>query len=126
MYGLTVEQKSIVESARSIAKDDIAPHAELTDEEGRYPAESMQALRREGFLGLLVPGEQGGMGQDLRVMAAVIEEIARACSSTALCFLVHLAGGATYAASNPPKEDLLQAVARGEHVSTLALGEFGS
>lgn len=126
MYGLKEGQKTILERVRIIAREDISPHAEVTDDEGRYPAESMEALRREGFLGLLVPDEQGGMGQDLRLMAAVLEEIARVCSSTALCYLVHLAGGETYRASHPPREELQRAVARGEHVSTLALGEFGS
>jgi alkylation response protein AidB-like acyl-CoA dehydrogenase len=66
------------------------------------------------------------MGQDLRTMVAVVEEIARECASTALCYLVHLAGAAAYAAAEPPMEDLLLATGKGKHLSSLALGEFGS
>jgi alkylation response protein AidB-like acyl-CoA dehydrogenase len=96
------------------------------DAQSQYPKEAMGALRRGGFLGLMIPEGYGGRGQDLGTMAAVLEEISKVCASTALCYLVHLGGAAAYAAANPPKEDLLRATAAGEHLSTLALGEFGS
>jgi len=126
MYGLTDSQKEIVEKTRTITADSIAPYAAKTDSESRYPIESMNAIKGAGLLGLLVPENYGGMDQDLRTMVAVLEVIAKECSSTALCYLVHLAGSAAYAASDPPKENLLRAVARGDHLSALALGEFGS
>lgn len=126
MYRLTDKGRTIVERARAITSESIAPHASRIDEEATYPQESIEALAQGGFMGLIVPEEFGGMGQDSSVMVAVIEQIARTCSSTALCYLVHLAGTAAYAAAKPPREDLLRSAAAGEHVSTLALGEFGS
>lgn len=126
MYELATEQRSIVDTIRSTTEEAITPYAERTDAESRFPVESMDALRREGFMGLLVAKEYGGMGEDLRTMVAVVEEIATVCSSTALCYVLHLAGVSTYTAARPPAEDLLRATANGEHVSTLALGEFGS
>lgn len=126
MYNLTIEQHAIVDKASTVTEEAIAPHSARTDAESRYPEESMDALRREGFMGLLIPEEFGGMGEDLRTMVAVVEEISKVCSSTALCYVLHLAGVATYTAAEPPVEDLLQATASGEHMSTLALGEFGS
>lgn len=126
MHPGTEVSDDVIELTRSIAKREIAPHAADVDARSRFPEESMNALRRAGLLGLLVPRKLGGMGEGVRAMTGVLEEIARECSSTALCYLVHLAGAATYAASDPPKDDLLRAVARGEHLSSLALGEFGS
>jgi alkylation response protein AidB-like acyl-CoA dehydrogenase len=126
MHELTGEQQAIVEKARSIAVEGVAPHASTIDAESRFPEDSIDALRREGYLGLTVSSEFGGMGQGLRTMVAVLEEIAKECASTALCYLVHLAGAAAYAAAEPPREDLLRATAKGEHFSSLALGEFGS
>jgi alkylation response protein AidB-like acyl-CoA dehydrogenase len=126
MYRLNSEQQRLVDKAHAIAVDVIGPHATEVDAEARFPEEAMEALRREGFLGLLIPAELGGVGQDLRVMVAVLEEIARECASTALCYLVHLAGVATYDASQPGMTDLLRAAAQGKHLSSLALGEFGS
>ncbi len=125
-YNLTDEQHSTIEQIPSIAAQTIAHHAADVDVQARYPKELMDAIRKAGFLALLVPTELGGMGQGLRTMVAVLEEIARECSSTALCYLVHLGGTATYSASDPPTEDLLRSVAKGEHMSSLALGEFGS
>jgi alkylation response protein AidB-like acyl-CoA dehydrogenase len=126
MAPLNSSQVEIAERTRSIAVEGIAPYAEQTDDRSEFPSESMEALREAGLLGLLVAQEHGGMGEGLATMAAVIEEIAKACSSTALTYLVHLAAGAAYAAAEPPRDDLLRAVASGDHLGTLALGEFGS
>jgi alkylation response protein AidB-like acyl-CoA dehydrogenase len=126
MNELIREQSDIIEKARSISKGIIASNAGNVDENSEFPKASLDALGEAGFLGLMVPKEYGGMGQGLRTMAAVLEEIAKECSSTALCYLVHLGGAAAYAAAEPPKEGLLRAVAQGRHLSTLALGEFGS
>ena len=126
MYRLSREQMEVVARARDIAERVVGPGAEKTDAESAYPAESMNALAREGFMGLLVPREYGGMGQGLRVMAAVLDEIAQRCGSTAICYKMHLSGASAYVASANPMPDLLRAVARGEHVSTLAWSEFAS
>lgn len=126
MYRLEPEQQLLVKKVRAIAADEIGPHAAEVDAESRFPEEAMAALGREGFFGLLIPTELGGMGQDLRTMVGVLEEIAQECASTALCYLVHVAGAATYDASQPEMADLLRDAARGKHLSSLALGEFGS
>lgn len=118
--------EEIVDKARLVSVNEVAPLAAEIDEESRFPKESMEALRGAGLFGLMVPSEYGGMGEGLRTMTAVVEEIAKACSSTALTYLVHLAAGAAYAAAEPKREDLLRAVGNGNHLGTLALGEFGS
>lgn len=126
MYRLSQEQIETVDRAREIADRVIGPGAERADTESAYPQESMDALAREGFLGLMVPTEYGGMGQGPRVMAAVLDEVAQRCASTAMCYKMHLCGVVGYVASANPMPDLLRAVARGEHVSTLAWSEFAS
>ena len=126
MYRLSHEQGDVVDRAREIAENVIGPGAAKADAESTYPEESMNVLAREGFMGLLVPREYGGMGQGPRVMAAVLDEIAQRCASTAMCYMMHLCGVSAYVASANPMPDLLRAVARGEHVSTLAWSEFAS
>ena len=42
-----------------------------------------------GFMGLVVPSEYGGAGTDTISYAVVIEELARACASTALGVAAH-------------------------------------
>lgn len=126
MYRLTSEQQAIVEKAAKIADDVLKPQAGRADIEGKFPRESMQALAREGFLGLNVPTELGGMGQGLRVICAVLDELAQRCASTAMCFKMHLCAIAAYVAAVNRPDDVLRAAARGEHLTTLAWSEFGS
>ena len=126
MYRLNPEQEAVVDKVSGIADKVIGPNAEKSDVESTYPKESMDALAQAGFMGLMVPREHGGMGQGVRAMAAVVDEIAQRCASTAMCYKMHLSGVSAYAASANPMPDLLSAAARGEHVSTLAWSEFAS
>ena len=63
MYRLIEEQTALVEKARQIGDDVIAPHAAEVDRESRFPDEAMQALGEAGLLGLTVPAEYGGLGR---------------------------------------------------------------
>lgn len=126
MYGLSREQQEIVGRAAAIADEVVAPLAIQTDAEARFPREALNALAEAGLYGLTVPKEHGGMGEGLRTMCAVLDEIAQRCPSTAMIFKMHLAAVSTYAAAGERMADTLRAVANGEHLSTLAWSEAGS
>jgi alkylation response protein AidB-like acyl-CoA dehydrogenase len=126
MYRLTPDQQAIVNRAKEIADKEIAPHAARVDVESVYPQASMDALARAGFMGLTLSPEYGGMGHGMRVMAAVLDEIAQRCASTAMCYKMHLAAAAALAAGVTPPTRQLRAIGQGAHVSTLAWSEFGS
>jgi alkylation response protein AidB-like acyl-CoA dehydrogenase len=126
MYRLTPEQAAIVAQAREIADRAIAPHAAQVDAEESFPHDSFAALGEAGFLGLTVPTEHGGMGQGVRVACAVLDELAQRCPSTAMIYMMHLAGIACYTAAPERTAPLLQAAAEGGHLSTLAWSERGS
>ena len=126
MYRLTEEQQGVVDRATEIADSDILPHAARVDAESVYPREAMTALGSAGYWGLTVPSEFGGMGQGVRVMAAVLDQIAQRCASTAMCYKMHLSAIAAYAASPDNAGEYLRSAANGGHLSTLAWSEFGS
>lgn len=126
MYRLSPEQESIVAKARDIAAGIIATEAAEVDAQGRFPAEGMRALADAGLWGLLVPAELGGLGQGLRTLAAVVDEIAQRCASTAMIFMMHNCGVNCYLADPAKFETELRAAAAGEHLSTLAFSEKGS
>lgn len=126
MYRLTAEQAAFVARSRDIAENQIAPHAARVDETSAFPGESVRALAESGLLGLTIPPEFGGFGQGPRVVAAVVEEIARRCSSTAMIYMMHLAGVACYLAAPRKPETVLREAAAGRHLSTLAFSEKGS
>jgi len=126
MYRLSQEQQRIVAQVAAVADQSIAPHASRVDKEKTFPTESIAGLAKAGLLGLTVPSTSGGLGQDLRTMAAALDEIAQRCSSTAMVYLMHLCGVACYAAASDKTAPYLNAAARGEHLTTLAFSEKGS
>src|SRR5579883_2557425 len=90
MYGLNESARNLVAKAETVARDVLAKHAASVDEESRFPKESIAALGQSGLLGLCVSADLGGLGQGPRTFAAVAEELARACSSTAMIFVMHV------------------------------------
>jgi alkylation response protein AidB-like acyl-CoA dehydrogenase len=119
---------SLSNRLREVVRDHIAPHAEAVDREARWPAESMQALLEAGFGGLLAPEDVGGLGHGLLGLMQACEIIGGACTSTALCFGMHCVGTAVIAAkaTDYQRAEYLLPIARGEHITTLALSERGS
>ena len=67
----------------------IAERAAVADHNWAYPTANLSTLRAEGVLGLMVPTGCGGLGGDLRDLAAATFAIATACPSTALTFFFH-------------------------------------
>ncbi len=55
------------------------------DRDQAYPAEFVQALTKEGYLGALIPEDYGGLGLTLSAGAAILEEIHRAGGNAAAC-----------------------------------------
>jgi alkylation response protein AidB-like acyl-CoA dehydrogenase len=126
MYRLNADQQAVVDRAREVAERVIGPNAERVDAEAAFPRESIDALGKEGLLGLTIPTELGGMGQGMRVACAVLDEVAQRCASTAMIYLMHLCGIACYASAPTKTERYLRAAAKGDHLSTLAWSERGS
>jgi len=126
VYRLNNEQQPVVDAVRALADRAIGPYAERTDRESAFPREAVAALGAAGYLGLTVPAAFEGMGQNARVAAAVLDEIAQRCPSTAMVYLMHLCGVACYAAAPDKAGPYLEQAATGRHLSTLAFSERGS
>lgn len=65
------------------------PAADEVDREGRFPAETVTALRQAGLLGAMVPSTFGGPGASVREMAGVVSQLAEYCGSSALILAMH-------------------------------------
>ena len=118
----------IVERAEQIASSVIGPDAERVDREAVWPEQGLRALTAEGLGGLTVPVHFGGLGHGLLGLAVVTEAVGRACASTAMCFGIHCVGAAVIAAKATTLHQAryLRPIARGEHLTTLALSESGT
>ena len=109
----------------------IASSAPAVDRDGRFPEEGITALRESGLLALCVPPAFGGPGGGALEMVQVVEEVAGACASTAMVYVMHVVGAQTLAAGTEsaedgPKVDALTAIAAGRHLTTLVYSERGS
>ncbi|MDX2089323.1 MAG: acyl-CoA dehydrogenase family protein [Kofleriaceae bacterium] len=108
-----------LEAAAAIA----ATHAADVDR-GTFPTATLAAMRTSGLLGLVSATEVGGKGLGLAAAAAVVERLARECGSTAMVVCMHYCGTAVLEAHGP--RAVREAIAKGEHLTTLAFSELGS
>ena len=117
----------VVDRVRDISAKVIAPAAAEHDRAGDWPGSSIKALADAGLLGLTVPEELGGLGLGPSDFVAAVEELAGACASTAMIFVMHVCGTETIKQSALPRRDsVLSDIAGGKHLSTLAFSEKGS
>ena len=123
---LTEEQELIRKNIREFAEKHIEPIAAEIDENSRHPAELFRKLGEGGWMGIPLPAEYGGAGADFVTHTLVVEEVARACSSTGFTVSFH-AGiiGTTLAANGTPeqKKKYLVPLAGGEHMGAFMLTE---
>ena len=126
-YGLDAAGEKHLAKA-VLVRDVAAKHAADVDAKGRFPAESLAATAKEGLLGLCVAPAAGGAGERPRTFAAVVEELATACGSTAMVYVMHVAATQAIAASKTLKDRdaVLKEIAAGRHLTTLAFSEKGS
>lgn len=59
------------------------------DAKGRFPSETMQALKDEGLLGIQIPAELGGEGASIAEIAELCSVLGQACGSSAMIFAMH-------------------------------------
>ena len=118
------DQDTYRETLESIVEQVIRPAAARIDETGSFPSEAMKALAHNGLLGLISATEVGGSGHGLRAAVLAVERVARECGSTAMVLCMHYAGAAVIEAHGPRR--VRQAIAAGQHLTTLAFSESGS
>ncbi|BAJ26171.1 MULTISPECIES: acyl-CoA dehydrogenase family protein [Kitasatospora] len=125
LYRLGEEHEMLRESVRSLAEAKIAPFAAVVDEEGRFPAEALEALLAADLHAVHVPEEYGGAGADALATVLVIEEVARVCASSSLIPAVNKLGSlpVQLAGSEALKAKYLGALARGEGMFSYCLSE---
>jgi alkylation response protein AidB-like acyl-CoA dehydrogenase len=124
-YRLTDEQVLLRQAVRQLADDKIAPRAAEVDDTAEFPWDVYEALVRSGFHAVHIPEEYGGMGADAISGCIVVEEVARACASSALIPAVNKLGSMPIllAGSESVKKLVLPAIADGEAMISYALSE---
>ena len=78
-----------VEAVRRIAEEIVGPAADGVDREGRFPHETVAALRTARMMSACVPQDLGGFGCGLVELSDMCEALAQHCSSAAMVFAMH-------------------------------------
>ncbi|MHB8510570.1 MAG: acyl-CoA dehydrogenase family protein [Actinomycetota bacterium] len=76
-FELNEDQKTVQNVMRDFVRTKIKPVARQWEQEGRYPAEIIDEMKRMGLFGIAVPQAYGGLGLDMVSFAIVFEEISR-------------------------------------------------
>jgi butyryl-CoA dehydrogenase len=123
---LSPEHELLQRSVREFAVAEVMPHAKELDETGRFPRDILRKAAELGLTGIAIPQEFGGAGMDHLGYSIVIEEIARACASTAVILSVQnslFCDPILRFGTNQQKEKFLVPFARGEKIGCFALTE---
>jgi alkylation response protein AidB-like acyl-CoA dehydrogenase len=125
VYALREEHRELRAAVRQLAEDKIAPRAAEIDETGEFPHDVLGALVRAGFHAVHIPEQYGGAGADAVAATVVIEEVARACASSALIPAVNKLGTTPVllAGSEDLRQQVLRPVAEDGAMFSYALSE---
>lgn len=88
-FRLSEEQVAFRDLAAQFARDEMEPHARGWDEASIFPIDVLRAAARLGFAGIYVSEDHGGSGLTRLDAALIMEELSRACASTAAYISIH-------------------------------------
>jgi alkylation response protein AidB-like acyl-CoA dehydrogenase len=124
-YTVPQEHLDFRDTIREIAQQRIAPRAAEIDEQASYPHDLRQLLAEQDILGLPFETEHGGTGTGTLMLNMAVEEIAKACASTALILMIQELGTLPIKlfGSGELKDRFLPRCATGEWSPAFALSE---
>jgi alkylation response protein AidB-like acyl-CoA dehydrogenase len=124
-YALNDEQLSFREVVRQIAQERVAPRAAEIDEKAEYPHDLRKLLAEQDILGLPFEEEYGGTGTGALTLNIAVEELSKACASTALILMIQELGSLPIKlfGSEELKQRYLPRMASGEWSPAFALSE---
>ncbi len=86
----THQHEEITHLVRQIAKEKIAPQAMASDQQSIFPRTAIQVLGKAQLPALVLSEKEKGLGGGRVEFVSIIQEIAKACASTALVFTSHM------------------------------------
>ncbi|MFG2180812.1 acyl-CoA dehydrogenase family protein [Streptomyces abikoensis] len=125
----TADHEAFRETVRTFLAKEVTPHQERWEKDGIVSRDAWRAAGRQGLLGLAVPEEYGGGGnQDFRYSAVLAEEFARA-GAAGLAVQLHNDMVGPYLANLSTEEQKrrwLPGFCSGETISAIAMTEPGA
>jgi alkylation response protein AidB-like acyl-CoA dehydrogenase len=124
-YSLPQEFLDFRDTIRQMARERVAPRAAEIDEKAEYPRDVRELFAEHDLFGLPFETEHGGTGTGALMLNIAIEEIAKACASSALMLMVQELGTLPIKlfGSDELKQRILPRCASGEWTPAFALSE---
>src|SRR3954462_8822872 len=125
VYDLPQEHKDFRDTIRQIVDERVRPRAADIDRAGEYPWDVRKLLAEHDILALPFAPEFGGTGTGTLMLQVAVEEIARACASSALILMIQELGTLPISmfGSDELKERFLPKCASGEWSPAFCLSE---
>jgi acyl-CoA dehydrogenase len=125
VYDLPQEHKDFRATIRQIVDEKVRPRAAEIDATGEYPHDVRKLFAEQDMLALPFDEQYGGTGTGTLMLQIAVEEVAKACASSALILMVQELGTLPIAlfGSDELKDRLLPRCATGEWSPAFALSE---
>jgi alkylation response protein AidB-like acyl-CoA dehydrogenase len=122
------EETMILAVVRELVAEKVAPRAAEIDAAGEFPWDVKELFAQNDLLGIPIPADYGGLGGTFLTYVKVVEEIAKACASSALIVAVQELGmlPIVIGGTEEQKQRFLPKIASGEHIVAYALTEVSS
>jgi len=124
-YALTDEQVEFRDAIRKMVAERVAPRAAEIDAKAEYPWDLRRLFAEHDLFGLPFDEEHGGTGTGTLMLNVAVEEVARACASSALMLMIQELGTLPIKlyGSEELKQRFLPRCASGEWTPAFALSE---
>lgn len=124
-FTLSDEQRMFVDMFRDFAEQEVAPLAEGLDREERPPLEALRKAAGLDLLGIPFAEQYGGMNAGLLSYGLLLEELGKACLSTAITVGAHCSAATLIdqGGSEEQKQRFLTSLERGETIGAYAIAE---
>jgi alkylation response protein AidB-like acyl-CoA dehydrogenase len=122
------EETMLLDMVRDLVREKVAPRAAEIDAQGEFPWDMKELLAKQDILAMPFPEEYGGLGSSEVTILKTIEELAKACATTALILCVQQLGSLPILLVGTPeqKQQYIPRLASGEWLAAYALTEPGS
>ncbi|HEY8347227.1 MAG TPA: acyl-CoA dehydrogenase family protein [Symbiobacteriaceae bacterium] len=124
-FHFTQEQLALIELAREVARERVAPRSAEIDRTAEYPYDLFEIFRETGLLGVAVPEEYGGAGLGTTGLVLAVEEMAKVdCSAGLMLLLTRLPlAPILFAGTEEQKRHYASAIASGQKRGAFCLSE---
>ena len=124
-YDIPEEFEDFRETIRKMVVEKVAPRAQEIDEKAEYPRDVRELFASHDLMGLPFSEEYGGTGTGTLMLNIAIEEVAKACASSALILMIQELGTLplNLFGTDEQKQRFLPKCASGEWSPAFALSE---